>query len=87
MHLNRKYHFYIDFDENNSGAIKLNRKITFKANFTDFIKMLSIPIVIELQEGQNNAQIQVNLQTLIISYEGRRVWEQQLIGTYTTKQH
>jgi hypothetical protein len=45
--------------------------------------ILADPVVIELEEAGAGGKVQVNLQTLVLVHEGKRIWNQQLLGTYT----
>lgn len=38
--------------------------------------------MIELKEDDKIGRISINLQTLVVLHEGRRIWSQQLMGSY-----
>jgi hypothetical protein len=47
-------------------------------------KLLEEPVKVEVKEGSNSTIILVNLQSLVMVHEGRRLWNKQLLGTYKT---
>jgi hypothetical protein len=48
------------------------------------VRLLEEPVKVEVKEGSNSAVILVNLQSLVMMHEGRRLWNKQLLGTYKT---
>ena len=39
-------------------------------------------MVIQLRENQKVSEVRVNLQTMVMLHEGKRVWDKDLLGTY-----
>lgn len=81
VQLNRKYHFYVDFLAE-SSRYRLNKAITIRGSFEELARLLEAPVRVEAREGGSRTTFSLNLQSLAMVHEGRRLWDKQLLGTY-----
>lgn len=72
--LDRQYSFFASKVNKKRHLYEIDRKIELKANLCDLYPILSEPILIEIIENEKRSKIRVNLSTLVLIVDEKRVW-------------
>jgi hypothetical protein len=87
IYLDRKYCIFVsDSDcvskDSTKSLYAIEKTVKVRSTFEKLYKLLNMPIRVELVEDAKMCEINVNLSTLVLESEGKRVWNKPIIGSY-----